>query len=1397
LWFGFYSNNVGFIKIENNIIHDNEVYGLDPHTGSHDLTIRNNTIYNIRDGIGIICSLDCKNILIEKNKVSTSKNAGIMLSKNVVNSVIKDNVVFNQTIGISISDSSNNFIMNNTIFDVDYGIQVKVLRPDTYSASDNKIIGNTITNVTKIPIFINEFSSRNTIFQNTFDVSNETAIILDPNVGPGNLVADNYFINEPEIISEPELDTPKIEDKNEPEKNILKVALVDNSFTRTAQQPDSFSSFFSKYKNSNQTFVSSDHNLLKSMITNTTSPMILSFKNHLETILPISEISILRDEDIHQKVIFDEKGYRLFDVLILFNEEYVTQQAYNHFKSFVVKGGTIIFLDGGVFVAEVIYDEQDNSLQFKKGKNWKFDGTLVEKSEWERYLAKNQEWVGSNTLLEDDGKSLYLLNLPFNYEHVRGSFVSNPDAKIWHDFGAISLENLTDENISAPKIAIYEMNFGRGQVIMLGISTNSIIENKVFLNFFDNFIFPKVMGDKYEMEQFEKDEDLAIHWVLDSGNISSTKVDLKLKAITFNLERSSEINDKLRLVLPLNLLLITKAEAAESKIFVDDMPVNSTPILTDVGTGFEIPLQADSTKVQIIGEQMGFFDSDPPNIVLNKIDFSFEEDLQRIFVEGSASDKDSGVYKVDLFLEKIPSGEILTFNHDSTDFSDWSSWKMETLFDGGTDFKIIATAADYLNNRVWTESEVFESFTFEDGQFIDNSLEESKKTKSDSTEDDSLTELPQVFITQPTICRPLTQVGDIIVEGTASDNIGIAKVEAFAHTLPFDGNFNFQSATQTNQGDWSKWFIEIPIADEKPHRILVRVTDMNGNANWDDTMVNYQLKKLQFDFEEYQNNPHHAFLFPTFTSGAYNLDSFYFFYSKYARALSSDEITDDLHLLTGELPHVYDVEFFKPLVDKVEEFDPDSIVSIITDNDVHNGLIFEENGDNKYKTLFVLHDEYVTQESYDNLQQFVKNGGVIVFLDANIFYAEVLLDEVNCTVTLVKGHDWEFDGSVAKKSVSERYLDENKQWMGSNFIVNALEDKVTFENNPFNYTHFEENQITNPNATILLDYNAKFLDSIEDENMRVATYELSYGKGKVIMMGIYAEKLSNNQEFQEFFEKIILPRALEKSYTISYEDKKFDLYWKMQSGNVTKVELDKEEKSITMDLEINDEEKLGLDGNNLLVMIPKLLLDAPTETRQAEFIVFVDDKQVDYTQASDDIERSIEIPVSIDSVEVEIFGTLVLGEIQTTLPSTSEEIKQSDQTTSNVTLGQEDSNEGGCLIATAAYGSEMAPQVQLLREIRDGKLMTTSSGAAFMTGFNQFYYSFSPYIADYERENSVFKEMVKIAITPLLSSLSLLKYVEMESESQVLGYGISLILLNLGIYFIAPAMFVVGIRKRF
>ena len=100
----------------------------------------------------------------------------------------------------------------------------------------------------------------------------------------------------------------------------------------------------------------------------------------------------------------------------------------------------------------------------------------------------------------------------------------------------------------------------------------------------------------------------------------------------------------------------------------------------------------------------------------------------------------------------------------------------------------------------------------------------------------------------------------------------------------------------------------------------------------------------------------------------------------------------------------------------------------------------------------------------------------------------------------------------------------------------------------------------------------------------------------------------------------------------------------------------------------------------------------------------------------------------------------------------------------------------------------------MLREIRDNQLMNTETGSSFMSTFNDIYYSFSPIIADYERENSYFKEAVKLTITPMISSLSLME--NAESESEVLGLGLSVIALNLGMYLGIPAIIIFGIKKR-
>ena len=179
------------------------------------------------------------------------------------------------------------------------------------------------------------------------------------------------------------------------------------------------------------------------------------------------------------------------------------------------------------------------------------------------------------------------------------------------------------------------------------------------------------------------------------------------------------------------------------------------------------------------------------------------------------------------------------------------------------------------------------------------------------------------------------------------------------------------------------------------------------------------------------------------------------------------------------------------------------------------------------------------------------------------------------------------------------------------------------------------------------------------------------------------------------------------------------------------------------------------------------------------------------TNFGGNFELEFRIPQTATLGDYQLITNVAVDDVPTINTITFEVVEKGDKVTQ---VAKE--KKGGCLIATAAFGSEMAPQVQFLREIRDNTVLQTESGAAFMTGFNQFYYSFSPTIADYERENPAFKEAVKITLTPLLTSLTLLQYADIDSESEMLGYGIGIILLNIGMYFVVPAILVMKVRKK-
>ena len=113
MWMAFYSNGAYNITVDGNEYYNNIKYALDPHTGTYNMNITNNWLHH--NLIGAICSDDCYNVLIEGNLAEHNSNAGIFLSRNMTDSIARNNDVYNSSTGILVSESSNNQIYNNTI----------------------------------------------------------------------------------------------------------------------------------------------------------------------------------------------------------------------------------------------------------------------------------------------------------------------------------------------------------------------------------------------------------------------------------------------------------------------------------------------------------------------------------------------------------------------------------------------------------------------------------------------------------------------------------------------------------------------------------------------------------------------------------------------------------------------------------------------------------------------------------------------------------------------------------------------------------------------------------------------------------------------------------------------------------------------------------------------------------------------------------------------------------------------------------------------------------------------------------------------------------------------------------------------------------------------------------
>jgi hypothetical protein len=131
-----------------------------------------------------------------------------------------------------------------------------------------------------------------------------------------------------------------------------------------------------------------------------------------------------------------------------------------------------------------------------------------------------------------------------------------------------------------------------------------------------------------------------------------------------------------------------------------------------------------------------------------------------------------------------------------------------------------------------------------------------------------------------------------------------------------------------------------------------------------------------------------------------------------------------------------------------------------------------------------------------------------------------------------------------------------------------------------------------------------------------------------------------------------------------------------------------------------------------------------------------------------------------------------------------------------IIVGNDSQPRNGCLIATAAFDSDLAPQVQFLREFRDNTIMSTLIGSSFINAFNTVYYTFSPTVADIERNNPLLQEFVRVGVTPLLGILQFAKLSSVGSDvASVITTGIIASSLIGATYFWPAGLAIKSIRE--
>lgn len=202
MYYGMYSYGHQGGVWTNNKMHDNILYGFDPHDDSDDLTIADNEVYG-NGNHGIIASKRCNNVKIYRNEVydGGESAAGIFLHRSSDNAEVYDNYVHDmQDAGMALLESFDADIYDNLFENVKYGIRLSL------GSARNHIHSNTFDDCSGVGFYTYEGSdepdaSDGRPSENIFEANivSNTATGVKISQGDSNEFLDNTFTGTEEL----------------------------------------------------------------------------------------------------------------------------------------------------------------------------------------------------------------------------------------------------------------------------------------------------------------------------------------------------------------------------------------------------------------------------------------------------------------------------------------------------------------------------------------------------------------------------------------------------------------------------------------------------------------------------------------------------------------------------------------------------------------------------------------------------------------------------------------------------------------------------------------------------------------------------------------------------------------------------------------------------------------------------------------------------------------------------------------------------------------------------------------------------------------------------------------------------------------------------------------------